>query len=512
LTAVLETLLDYLLRLVPYDSANVMLLDGDSKFNVSALRRYESFQDVETTRAIAFDGNANLLLRRIWTARQSVLVADTNAEPDWQRMHGAEHVRNWLGVPLIAHGKVIGLYSVDKTEPGFFTAEHARLAETLAARAASAIQNAQLFQQSQRYVAELEERISERKRAEAALRESEERYRELFENSRDAIYVHDLNGTYRSVNRAAERLLGYTREEILGKTFADFVAREHIKIVREKLRRKLAEKGETTYEVDAIAKDGRRVPIEVSSRSIYENGTVAGVQGTARDITDRKRAREALQMFSRRLIEAQEAERQRIARELHDQIGQVLTGVKINLQIVQRLCRTPEALPYIKDNINVIDEALQQVRDLSVDLRPPLLDDLGLVTALRWYVDRQARRTGLRADFHTELDQNERFSRELETACFRITQEALTNVFRHARAKRVSVQLRKDRNNLVLVVKDDGVGFDIEALRKRAPRAETLGLLGMQERAHAVRGTIEIDSALSKGTEIRSRFPIKTRN
>jgi len=169
-------------------------------------------------------------------------------------------------------------------------------------------------------------------------------------------------------------------------------------------------------------------------------------------------------------------------------------------------------LPYIKDNINVIDEALQQVRDLSVDLRPPLLDDLGLVTALRWYVDRQARRTGLRADFHTELDQNERFSRELETACFRITQEALTNVFRHARAKRVSVQLRKDRNNLVLVVKDDGVGFDIEALRKRAPRAETLGLLGMQERAHAVRGTIEIDSALSKGTEIRSRFPIKTRN
>lgn len=509
LERVLETLLDYLSKLVPYDSANVMLRNEHSQFVVSALRRYEGFQDVRTTRAIAFDGNGNPLLKRICDTRQSVVVPDTWREPHWEWMPGAEHVRNWLGVPLVVSGKVIGLYSVDKVQPNFFRPEHARVAETLAARAASAIQNAQLFEQSQHYVAELEERIAERNRVEAALRKSEERYRELFENARDAIYVHDLKGTYISINHAAEKLSGYRRDEIVGHNFSEFISSEHINQVRKLFCGKLAQKGETTYEVDLIAKDGRLIPVEVSSRAIYENGVFVGVQGTARDITERKQAQDALQMFSRQLIEAQEEERRRIARELHDQIGQVLTAVKMNLHTVQRVCNAAEASAYIKDNIEAVDEALRLVRDLSVDLRPPLLDDLGLVTALHWYVDRYAKRTGVAANVAVELkDPNERFSRELETACFRIAQEALTNVVRHARAKRASVRLQKEENILCLSVKDDGVGFDPDMLRRRAPRAATLGLLGMQERAHAAGGVVEIDSQISKGTEIRLKLPL----
>jgi PAS domain S-box-containing protein len=510
LERVLETLLEFLSKLVPYDSANVMLRNGDSQFVVSALRRYEHFQNVETTRAIAFDTNTNLILRRICQTKQSLMVLDTQQHPDWEFVEGAHHVRSWLGVPLVASGKVIGLYSVDKVEPKFFQREHARLAETLAGRAASAIQNAQLFEQSQRYVAELEERIAERKRAEDALRESEERYRELFENANDALYVHNLEGTYISVNRAAERLSGYTREEIVGHNFTEFIASDHIQNVRHNFCAKLAAQGETSYEVDVIAKDGRRVPVEVSSRAIYENGILVGVQGMARDITERKLAQDTLQMFSRQLIEAQEDERRRIARELHDQIGQVLTAIKMNLHTVQQDCNATEAGSHIKDNIEAVDQALRLVRDLSIDLRPPLLDDLGLVTALRWYVDRYAKRTGLNVDVVIELlDENERFSRELETACFRIVQEALTNIVRHAQASRVLVRLAKDEAMLFLSVKDDGVGFNIKSLRKRAPRVATLGLISMQERAHAAGGDIEIDSAPSQGTEVRLMLPLE---
>ncbi|HEY0367912.1 MAG TPA: PAS domain S-box protein [Pyrinomonadaceae bacterium] len=509
LERVLETLLDFLARLVPYDSANVMLCNADSLFVVSALRRYEGYQNIETTRAIVFDGQRNPLLRRIYTTKQSLIVSDTRNDPGWEFVPGADHVRNWMGVPLVTSGKVIGLYSVDKIEPDFFKAEHAWLAETLAATAATAIRNAQLFEQSQCYVAELEERIAERKRAETALRESEERYRELFENAKDAIYVHDLQGTYLSINRAAEKLSGYSREEIIGHNFKEFVAPEYVKYVRDSFWKKLAQQGETTYEVDVIAKDGHRVPIEVSSRAIYENGVLVGVQGMARDITERKLAQDALQMFSRQLIEAQEDERRRISRELHDQIGQILTAVKMNLHAVQQFCQGSEAGSYVKDNIEAVDEALRLVRDLSVDLRPPILDDLGLTTALRWYVDRYAKRTGLSVDVVIDLpDENERFSRELETACFRIAQEALINVVRHAKATQVVVRLTRDGYMLILSVKDDGLGFDVERLRKRAQHVATLGLVSMQERAHAAGGIIEIDSAPANGTEIRFTVPL----
>lgn len=508
LERVLETLLDYLSKLVPYDSANVMLRE-EHHFVVSALRRYEGFQNVEITRAIAFNGRENPLLRRICETKQSMVVPDTRNEPEWEWVPGALHVRNWMGVPLVASGKVIGLYSLDKVEPDFFQPEHVRVAESLAARAASAIQNAQLFEQTQHYVAELEERIAERKRVEAALRESEERYRELFENARDAMYVHDLEGIYVSVNHAAEKLSGYSREEIVGHSFTEFIPSEHIADVRNRFCGKLAQRGETTYEVEVIAKDGRRVPVEVSSRAIYENGIIVGVQGTARDITERKLAQDALQMFSRQLIEAQEEERRRIARELHDQIGQVLTAVKMNLHTVQRVCNAAEAGAHIKDNIEAVDEALRLVRDLSVDLRPPLLDDLGLVTALHWYVDRYAKRTGLDVQVIVDLnDPNERFSRELETACFRIAQEALTNVVRHARARGVTLRLDKEDGFLRLSVKDDGAGFDPETLQRRAARAATLGLLGMKERAHAAGGDVEINSNVANGTEIRLKLPL----
>lgn len=349
--------------------------------------------------------------------------------------------------------------------------------------------------------------ITERKRTEEALRQSEERYRELFENSKDALYVHDMSGKYTSVNRAAEKLSGYLREELIGKYFWNFLKPEHGGLVRGNLNKSLEDSNETTYEAEIIGKDGRLIPVEISSRIIFANGSAVGVQGSVRDISERKRAQVAARTYSRHLIEAQEAERRRISRELHDQVGQILTAVKMNLHSLQRTCSAPEILASIKDNMDVIDEAVDQVRGLSIDLRPLLLDDLGLVVALRWYLERQKKSSGIATEFITRsLSEDDRFSSELETACFRIAQEAVTNVIRHANAGRIIVMLERSGPELVLWISDDGVGFDLGMLRSGAA---TLGLRGMEERVQALGGSLTIDSSPRLGTEICARFPIR---
>jgi PAS domain S-box-containing protein len=351
--------------------------------------------------------------------------------------------------------------------------------------------------------------ITEARRAQKALRESEERYRELFENSKDAIYVHDMSGRYTSVNRAAERLSGYTREELVGRHFSSLVTPEYTRYVRDQLCKKLESSGETTYEVELITKDGRRIPVEVSSRLILEKGLPIGVQGCVRDMSERKRAQEASRTYSRRLIEAQEAERRRISLELHDQVGQILTAVKMNLHALRNNCSSPEIITSIEENVRVIDEAVDQVRDLSVDLRPLLLDDFGLVVALRWYMDRLAKNSGIAMEFVSlSLNEDDRFLAELETACFRIVQEGVTNIIRHARASRILVRLERTGAELVLLIEDDGAGFDVGTVRNTGNGAATLGLRGMEERTQAVRGVLAIESTPGCGTQIHATFPL----
>lgn len=217
--------------------------------------------------------------------------------------------------------------------------------------------------------------------------------------------------------------------------------------------------------------------------------------------------RERLQTLSSRLLEAQETERRYIAHELHDEIGQALTAVKINLQMLQRSLNTSSYSEQIEDSVAIVDTALQQVRHLSLDLRPSLLDDLGLQAALRWYIDRQAQRTGIRIELQClpiELSLPQRVG----TACFRIVQEALTNVIRHAQATSVIIILQERENALHLLIQDDGVGFDVQAAKAQAYRGSSLGLLGMEERALLVGGKITITSVPGNGTEIYLRFPL----
>lgn len=213
-----------------------------------------------------------------------------------------------------------------------------------------------------------------------------------------------------------------------------------------------------------------------------------------------------LELLSRRFIDAQETERRRVARELHDGVGQALTAIKINLQAFERV-PVEDFKPYWEDALEILGQLTEEVRTLSLELRPSILDDLGLLHALEWHISRFRQRVNCEVDFFCDPLEN-RLPVDIETACFRITQEALTNISKHAKARRVTVELLKDRDELCLIIRDDGVGFNVLRARERAVRGNTVGLLGMEERMRLLSGTIEVSSAPGEGTEIRARFPL----
>jgi signal transduction histidine kinase len=225
---------------------------------------------------------------------------------------------------------------------------------------------------------------------------------------------------------------------------------------------------------------------------------------------ERKRASHKLQSLSQRLVDVQESERRNIARELHDEIGQSLTVAEMNLHAALDSPRENNLTRRLRDSIEAVKRVLEQVKDLSLNLRPSMLDDLGLEPALRWYTQRQARISGLHGEFRADALEA-RVDPIIETECFRVAQEALTNVVRHARARKFCVELRRQNGDLHLSIRDDGVGFDVAALRDQAVRGASLGLLSMEERAALAGGGLEFRSRPGGGTEIRAWFPLKWR-
>ena len=209
-------------------------------------------------------------------------------------------------------------------------------------------------------------------------------------------------------------------------------------------------------------------------------------------------------LVSRRLLAAQETERRRIARVLHEEVGQLLTAVRLNLQ---RTIPDRGDTAVIKDSIGLVDEALKYVRDLSVELRPVVLDDLGLADAVSWYANRQAERSGYDVVVDQELGEG-RLPEPIETAGFRIVQQALTNIARHADAKHVRINLCRQPGRVELSVADDGIGFDVRDARTRSQAGESLGLVDMTELAHMAGGLLTVSSAQGKGSTVRVQFPL----
>jgi PAS domain S-box-containing protein len=392
-----------------------------------------------------------------------------------------------------------------------------------------------------------------RRRAETALRDHAAEFADLYDHAPCGYHSLDADGRYVRVNQTELTWLGYTPDEMLGKPFTAFLTPESRSVFEESYPA-FREGGVHKLEVHLRRKDGSTLPVLLSTTAVHDAaGRFRKTRATVFDIADRKKLERALRQahdqlddrvrdrtaelarsntllkaevverqrtakqleeharrlrdLSRQLLEAQEAERRRIARELHDEIGQVLTAVKINLQALQRSTEPAKPLPRLQESLTIVERALQQVRNLSLDLRPSLLDDLGLAAALRWYLDRQGQRAEFQAHFHAE-PADLPLSPELATACFRVTQEAVTNVVRHAKARNVWVDVRREDGELVLTVRDDGAGFDVPRAEERAVRGGSLGLVSMRERAGLLGGRLEIDSAPGRGSLIRARFPL----
>ena len=222
-------------------------------------------------------------------------------------------------------------------------------------------------------------------------------------------------------------------------------------------------------------------------------------------------SQERLRALSRRLLEVQEEERRRLARDLHDDIGQVLTALKIQLESLARSAGGPQADQLggpLHECAETTRHALERVRQLSLSLRPLQLDDLGLAAALRSHLDRQARLGGLRPYFDA-ADAPALVAPEVETACFRIAQEAITNVLRHAQGRNLWVRLFTAEGRLALSVRDDGVGFELDRARRRAAAGGSLGVVGMEERAALVGGSLELRTAPGQGTVLLATFPLE---
>ena len=224
-------------------------------------------------------------------------------------------------------------------------------------------------------------------------------------------------------------------------------------------------------------------------------------EGALRETTRR------LHGLSHRLLNIQESERRHIARELHDELGQALTFVKLRLQVIQRLPAGASGSSHLDECIRITERSLEQVRDLSRELRPLLLDDLGLMTALRSHLDQQAQAAGLVAHFNA-APFPARLGADLEIVCFRVVQEAVTNVVRHAHAHHLWVELTLAGDELDVRVRDDGIGFDSSAARARARTGTSMGLLSMEERAMLAGGRVEFTSTPKQGTEVRAVFPL----
>ena len=352
---------------------------------------------------------------------------------------------------------------------------------------------------------------------ESHLRRSEQSFAAALKSAEDAVLLADKAGNVTFLNPAAERLTGWSAGRANGQRLENIFKLTGSTDTVEGMFRAAA-RGAFVHEASLLTLAGHEIPVEVSAALVRDE--VRGVTGSVlvfRDVTVRKKyetglkkSQAELRSLASHLESAREAERTRIAREIHDEFGQLLTGFKIDLSwLEKKLSAQPEVarsamLEKVRTMTGVLGDMVLCVRRISAELRPGVLDDLGLAAAVEWQTKDFQRRTGLKAQVQAELPDHT-LPREITTALFRVLQESLTNVARHAEAQSVSVKLFQQDQQIILQVRDDGRGITEAELSK----AGAFGLMGMRERILPLRGRCEINGIPGRGTTVSLTVPLE---
>jgi PAS domain S-box-containing protein len=353
--------------------------------------------------------------------------------------------------------------------------------------------------------------ITERRLAKEALEESEARYRAIVEGQTELICRFRPDAVITFVNEAYCRYFQKTPEEVVGQSVLWIFpesqrerARAHIASLQTRPRIAVRE-----HEV--MTSYGERRWLEWTDRAITdEHGCVTKIQSIGRDITERKQAETDLRRLSGRLLQLQDEERRRIARELHDSTAQSLAALSMNLTVVETDVGglSGEAKKALGESLALARHSTRELRTLSYLLHPPLLDESGLISAMQWYVDGIAQRSGIRIDLDLPSSSC-RFPEEVETALFRIMQECLTNVLKHSGSSTARIRLTADESRVVMEIRDQGKGMSTVALRKDGDKVSSLGvgLMGMRERVRQLQGWLDLKTG-SWGTAVTVTLPL----
>ena len=357
----------------------------------------------------------------------------------------------------------------------------------------------------------LQAQIQERIQAQEALERQTAVLREqsrLLDLANDAIFIRSFDGTISYWNEGAERLYGWTKKEALENRLGMLLQTE-FPIPFEEIREVLVREGSWEGELIHTRRDGSRVT--VSSRwTLWRSaeGNPLGWLQINTDITGRKRAEESLRALTARLLQLQDDERRRIARELHDSAGQILVALDINLSLVQKNeGLAPNAANAVRESIALVQQLSKELRTTSHLLHPPLLDESGLPSAVRWFVDGFAKRSKIPVDLEIAPDLG-RLPRELETTIFRMVQECLTNIHRHSGSPTASIRMACNSNHVSVAVRDRGKGMSADNYRNSfGPITPGVGIQGMRERVRQLGGHLQIHSG-SSGTTVRATLPV----